>query len=101
MWEASKRGVCGVGLLLLFQLAQAQMLRDPTRPPGSTASSHHGGLVVTSILIAKDRRLATVNGKILAVGDEIMGARVAGIQPNLVQFRIERGELVSVPLVGP
>lgn len=68
-------------------------LEDPTQPPGfvSSANGTGSGQVpawqVSSILIAKDRRLAVVNGKTVKRGEKVGGARVVSISPTAVRLR--------------
>jgi hypothetical protein len=56
---------------------------------------------ITAILVATDRRFATVDeGKIIGVGD-VLGQRiVVGIDEKAVVFREPSGVLVSVGLGG-
>ena len=90
-------------------LAQDELanLPDPTRP--STAAGASRGhtsaadkiarLRLESTLVSGDRRLAIINGEILAVGDIISGARIKVISPYLVILEHE-GRLVTLRLVN-
>lgn len=72
----------------------AEVLKDPTRPP----SHRYSGIeapgtkaaprwILSSTLIAPARRLATINGKTVGVGQKIGGARVLEINPSHVALR--------------
>jgi hypothetical protein len=51
-----------------------------------------------SILYAPDRRLAIVDGRIVGAGDEVRGARVVDIAPDVVLLRDARGRLRRLAL---
>ena len=94
-------------LLLLFvtvfchNMLFAEPLKDPTRPP-----SHHNNpinasgtkaaprWVLSSTLIAAERRMATINGKTVGVGQKIGGARVVTIDPSRVALRNGDKEII-------
>lgn len=74
--------------------AQAQQLRDPTRPPSFVAPPSRSarpvtesGLVLQTVLISPQRRNATVSGRLLHVGDTIAGMRVVEIRESTVVLR--------------
>ncbi len=70
-------------------------LVDPTRPPGAkairagTVSGKSGkpAWSLTSILIANDRRLVRINGKLLGIGQSVNGATVIAIMPTEVWLK--------------
>ncbi len=76
--------------------ADAQSLPDPTEPT-STASVRGPGpakpvaWILESTLVAEDRRIATINGSTLMVGDTVAGARVLEIEPFAVRLRTADG----------
>ncbi len=80
--------------VLAGRTVYAEILSDPTLPPGGE-SSHKGSQhvtvqprwMLTAILIATERRTATINGKRVDVGDDINGARVLAIEPNQVTLQ--------------
>lgn len=79
----------------------AEVLTDPTRPPGHRYSSlNAAGIkaaprwVLSSTLIAPARRLATINGKTVGVGQKIGTARVVAIDPSRVALREGDKEIV-------
>ncbi|HYJ17805.1 MAG TPA: hypothetical protein VEW72_01390 [Burkholderiales bacterium] len=64
--------------------ANAQALRDPTRPPGIPASKAgpavaSSGLVLQSILISPERKAAVISGKVLGPGESIDGYMLIAI----------------------
>ena len=71
-------------------LSYAERLLDPTRPTSSKAAVSTGATKITdawrltSTLISNGRRNATINGKIVSIGEYINRAKVASIQPNEV-----------------
>jgi MSHA biogenesis protein MshK len=73
-------------------------LPDPTRPSfaqgdgteGSASGQH--GLVLQSVLIGPQRRLAVINGRTLAVGERIGDVTVAVIHPHEVVLKRTSGE---------
>jgi len=71
-------------------LSHAEDLPDPTRPtsakaPLSTTKSNVSrSWVLTSTLISNDRRTATINGKLVSIGQHVNSAKVVSIQPNEV-----------------
>lgn len=77
--------------LLGASAAQANELRDPTRPLDYRASDAGGGqaeaLQLQSILIGGGRKLAVINGRAHREGEAIAGAegaRVQNIEPGSV-----------------
>ena len=73
-------------------------LPDPTRPasvPGAGESAPRAvhGLVLQSVLIAPQRRLAVINGRTLAVGESVDGVTVVDIQAHEVVVKRASGEL--------
>jgi MSHA biogenesis protein MshK len=71
-------------------------LPDPTRPasaPSEGVTSAVQGLVLQSVLIAPQRRLAVINGRTLAIGERIDGATVVDIQAHEVVLKRASGDL--------
>ncbi len=84
--------------LLLGMMAQGVMaLEDPMRPPGGTASTGSPAadtrFVLSSTLIARERRSAIINGRHVSVGDTISGARVVEILPAQVRLHHQGRQL--------
>ena len=70
-------------------LSHAESLPDPTRPtsskaPSSSKNSISNTWVLSSTLISNGRRTATINGKLVSIGQHINSAKVVSIQPNEV-----------------
>lgn len=83
-------------LLLLPLSLHSEVLTDPTRPPfyqppsSNTVNkpSSQQPWVLHSTLISPQQRLAVINGKTLAVGDEINGATVTIIDHQSVELSV-------------
>jgi MSHA biogenesis protein MshK len=76
-------------LLLSADLAVAQTLADPTRPPAGfnlavsgarPADNPPSALVLESVLIHPDARSAIISGERVALGQKIRGLRVVRIE---------------------
>lgn len=95
-------------VLLGACVAQAQQLRDPTRPPSfvvsatRTPAGTESGLVLQTVLISPQRRNATISGQLLHVGDRIAGMRLTEIRESAVvlQGEGERRTLELFPAVA-
>ena len=75
------------GLVVGVAVAQAQTLRDPTRPPGTSAIKAGagvatGGLVLQSILISPERKAAVISGKLVTPGESVEGYMLVAIAEN-------------------
>ncbi len=70
--------------------AQAsQVLYDPTQPPGITAkqtTKSQRSLRLDSVLVGKQRRVATINGRHYQEGDRVAGGRLVSIQRDGVEI---------------
>ncbi|HWA13355.1 MAG TPA: hypothetical protein VHA15_09710 [Burkholderiales bacterium] len=92
MNAAKRSGVVLALLLAGAALADAQALRDPTRPPGrpavrGEAAPRQEGLVLQSILNSPQRKAAVVNGKVVAPGDSVDGFLLVGIAEDEVVLK--------------
>jgi MSHA biogenesis protein MshK len=93
-------------LLLLcignFFTHEAKALSDPTRPGSyvtqDAASKPVEALRLESVLIARDRRVAVINGKTCRVGDNINGARLVAINADGAEL-VRDGNRVVLPLL--
>ena len=69
----------------------AEVLRDPTRPPQTFSPRERqagsASWKLSAILISPGRKVATINGKAVQVGDRVSGARVVAIMPGAVRLR--------------
>jgi MSHA biogenesis protein MshK len=91
--NAVKRYGAVLALLLAgATLADAQALRDPTRPPGRAtvrgdAAPRQEGFVLQSILNSPERKAAVVNGKVVGPGDSVDGYLLVGIAEDEVVLK--------------
>jgi MSHA biogenesis protein MshK len=94
-----------VATIAFSAVAQAE-LADPTRPPAHGVaqplpdSEEEPGLRLTSILISPSRRLAIINGQLVAPGDPVAGFTVHEIGTSSVTLRGASGPQ-QVHLVPP
>jgi hypothetical protein len=79
----------------------AEVLKDPTQPPSykNSGISLYGTKaaptwVLSSTLIAPARRLATINGITVGVGQRVAGAKVVAIEPSRVALRKGDKEII-------
>jgi MSHA biogenesis protein MshK len=88
-----------IAALLWLPLA-AGALDDPMRPPTAAAPGSRKagpvepGFALTSTTIARERRVAVINGKSVAQGDSVGGAEVVEILPTQVRLRQGEREMV-------
>jgi len=105
----SLSGLQSVLLLLMLLMAaafgvpQAFAISDPTRPsgyaaPAGGADKSGAALKLESVLIARDRRVAVINGKTCRVGDSINGARLVAIHADGAEL-VREGSRVVLPLL--
>ena len=68
----------------------ADMLRDPTRPFSvpTLVTSSNATFVVSAIFVSQERRVAIVNGRRVAEGDEVDGATVVKIQADGLRLNL-------------
>lgn len=80
--------ICFVLLASMGSLAFSATMRDPTMPVDSNfiqnESVFSSDLILKSTLVSSVRHLATINGKVVKVGDLIGGAKVKSISPGEV-----------------
>lgn len=81
----------------------ASTLRDPTQPPGANPAQTFipsvGKLQIEAIFFNKEKKNSfVIEGKKLAVGDEIMGATIIKIEPHVVTLKDDNGEFtITMP----
>ncbi len=103
------RGLWLLLILLLLtsvtiQLAQAEVLDDPMRPPGYALAgagkkvTAKKGWHLSAIRIDGNRRLAIINGRMVEIGAWVNKARVQEILPQRVRLKGPQG-LFSIKLV--
>ena len=93
-------------LMVISAPAVAQPLRDPTRPPNfslpaSAEESVQSDLILQTVLVSPERRNATVNGRLVRIGDAVSGMRVIEIREGAVvlQGNGEQRTLLLFPAV--
>lgn len=89
----SARGLVLLVGMLLCAPVTAQTVHDPTEPTRiggtvSPAAPSKPRWRLESTLVASDRRIASINGKVVGVGDRINDATVTDIQPHAVRLRV-------------
>lgn len=101
---ASRAGLLAVALLVSVAQAALDDLPDPTRPGGLSRGGEPvagSELVLQSVLIAANRRIAVINGQKLAVGDRIRDQEVIEIRTSEVVLRRAGRERVLKLLPRP
>ncbi|MFO7603478.1 MAG: general secretion pathway protein GspB [Gammaproteobacteria bacterium] len=85
-------------LLLCVNMAVA--MTDPMQPPAyrgkatATQATAAPRWQLTATLLAPNRRLATINGRTLRIGDVIAGAKLVAIQPASVTLEYQQRSIV-------
>ena len=99
--RARKCGYILIYLTIVWHTSvHAEGLIDPTRPPSHSMPGKSTGIksaprwLLTSTLIAPARRLATINGATVSVGERVNGARVLTIEPARVLLRAGKKDVV-------
>lgn len=101
---ASKRVLLALALVMNCTTALAAgEIGDPTRPSriGSdnrTPETRAPSWVVESIIVAPNRKLATINGRVVGVNEWVGGARVVEILPYEVRLEY-KGESRRISLI--
>ena len=95
--RATRYLILGLALSLTTFAIAAQQLRDPTRPPagaskgtstsGAAKSRARSGMVLQTVLISEDRRVAVISGRLMSVGDTISGFRLTEIREGEVVMK--------------
>ena len=83
-------------LLLLIVFAGQSVLADPTRPPAWVKEiptqekevADPETYQLQQILISDSRRLAIINGEVVATGEKLAGAQVIKIDTDMVVIKI-------------
>lgn len=99
------RALLLLGLLVLVMPVRAAM-DDPTRPPSlgaaksvpSTGKHQRPRWLLSSTLIAAERRSAVIDGRVVVRGDRINGATVVSIEPGSVRLRARGKEFTLLML---
>lgn len=93
--KTRRTALAAVVLLLAHAGAQAQGLRDPTRPPaqllsrGGDAAAASGAPQLQSVLIGREpggRRVAVIDGETVRLGETFRGARLVRMTQGEVEL---------------
>jgi MSHA biogenesis protein MshK len=83
--------------------AFAQVLSDPTRPPGglveSTEAVGFGGPVLQSVMLSPSRKVAVISGEVVALGGRYGGARLVKLTES--EAVLKNGADVTVLRLHP
>lgn len=77
-------------VLLLTAASSVFALDDPMRPPDHSPAGpaqENTAWKLTSVMIARNRRSAVINGEYVTVGSNVGGARVVAIGPSQVTLQ--------------
>jgi hypothetical protein len=88
-------------MVIAFAAQDAGAISDPTRPSGyapAVAAKSGDVLKLESVLIARNRRVAVINGKTCRVGDSVNGARLVAIHADGAEL-VRDGSRVVLPLL--
>ena len=81
----------GMAASLWAPLRAQEPFRDPTRPnsarPAANAAAAVPVFAVTAIFISERRRVAVVNGKLVAEGDSVDGATVTEVRSGALTIQ--------------
>ncbi|MCR8923046.1 hypothetical protein NO559_09695 [Dasania sp. GY-MA-18] len=73
--------------MVASSLVSSALAADPTRPPGfGNARIAKTQYHLNSVLLSDTRKVATINGRALSVGETINGATVLSITHTLVRL---------------
>ena len=75
-------------------------LSDPTQPSQYRAAAKRVSLKLESVLVSDVRKVAVINGQVLAKGETIGGAEVVSIDKDKVRLR-KSGKTISLTLEHP
>lgn len=89
-----------IGLLTFLVTGPAQALTDPTRPAQYQAATQRISYSLESILFSHARKVAVINGKVLAEGERIGRATVTSIGKDSVRLQ-ESGRVIRLTLQRP
>ncbi len=103
--KLQRRIMATLGLFCLVPLALASALSDPTRP-ANTDKAGSGRKVIpdtrswvlSSTLVAPQRRVAVINGRLVSEGELVDGARVIEIRKLKVLIQVP-GRRITLQLL--
>lgn len=97
------------GILVFIPVLSLQAAVDPTRPPVSgkakstpvtkkLVAKKRTHWILTSTLVAADRRSAVINDTVVSPGDRIAGATVVAINTDSVSLKVNGQEITLIML---
>ncbi len=93
----------GISLLLLINMAAAEILPDPTRPPESLIVAPAGSALtpplLQSVFISPNHKSATIGGEVVMLGENFKGAKL--IKLSETEIWLKTGESVQVLKLVP
>lgn len=99
--QLSLKGLLTVWFMLAaWAPLQLQALTDPTRPAEYRAAAQRISFNLESILFSNARRVAVINGKVLAEGERIGDATVTSIGKDSVRLQ-QSGRVIRLTLQRP
>ena len=93
-----------LGWLIAAGHAGAQALADPTRPPNAASGesadpSAHAGPMLQSILFARNRRYAVIDGQQVRLGEKFRGATLVGL--TVSEATLQSGNATTILKLYP
>ncbi|MDF1795223.1 MAG: hypothetical protein P1U63_01670 [Coxiellaceae bacterium] len=87
---------CMVCSSAFAKASTAQVLRDPTQPPGASyeLQAYNKNINIQAIYLSKDNSMIVVDGKSYTLGDTLSGAVITEIKPDKVVLQGTAGEVV-------
>lgn len=82
---------------VLLVAPPAAAFSDPTQPAQYRAAAKRVALKLESVLVSSTRKVAVINGQVVAEGETIGGARVVSIAKDKVRLR-KSGKTISLTL---
>lgn len=100
------RGLITYGVSLLVLLAavpvMAELLSDPTRPPGEAGEigleAEAAGPVLQSVILGPGRKSAVINGQVVALGQRVGDHVLVQVNERAVVLQNPQGERTSLEL---
>ena len=77
--------------IFLPMVIWANPLHDPTCP-GNLLIGDSNYIKIDAIIIGQNRKLVTVDGQTLGIGEFVRGAKIVAINPDSIILQDDRGE---------
>jgi MSHA biogenesis protein MshK len=96
------RALTFIAMCLALTAAQADDLRDPMRPAGAPTAARPAPVYSLKLegVIAGEKRVAIINGRLVRAGDTIAGARILEILAHGVRYE-RAGKIQNLTLAVP